>query len=196
MIRLLEDRGSVPYILLFQKDRGLIEEQIAATVDDVIAVSFDVGSSFSSGDMTSVLIGPAQQWGAIQQLVTTYHDTSGITRVSAWALDNSLQDTLWISEDISEPVLDISFIDPKNYPYIQLALHTTDSVEFHPSSIDYWRVLYDGSTELVLRPEYGFNYNNDTLNQGQQFSLEVAVENISPWPVDSVDVSLTMTGSA
>ncbi|HXR79910.1 MAG TPA: hypothetical protein VN763_03285, partial [Saprospiraceae bacterium] len=52
-IRTLEDKGSVPYIVLFQKDRRPIDEQIAADINDVISISFDGNSFFKSGSYVS-----------------------------------------------------------------------------------------------------------------------------------------------
>lgn len=193
-IRSLDDKGSVPYIVLFQKDRGPIEEQIAANKDDVISISFDGSSFFKSGAFISTPVGPASQWSSIEQEVTAFNDTTGAVTISAWALNENFTDTLWISHDITEPVIDISAIDAKNYPWIQLKMETLDTATYHPAKIDYWRVLYNGLPEFVINADAGFEFIADTLFQGQTMSLRATIENVSEIYADSLPVSLSIIG--
>ncbi|MEP6795675.1 MAG: C25 family cysteine peptidase [Saprospiraceae bacterium] len=190
MIRTLATTGSKPYIILFQKDRGLIDEQIATTFDDIITVSFDGGASLSSGKFTSTLIGPASSWYSIENQISNLVDTAGLNVLSAYALNKSLTDTLWISHDLNNQVQSISDIDAKAYPYIQLSLTTGDSSAYKPSQINFWRVYYEGYPEFIINPDEGFVYVADSLLQGQKMTLSTYVENLSPYDVDSIPVSL------
>ncbi|MGB3077847.1 MAG: C25 family cysteine peptidase, partial [Saprospiraceae bacterium] len=190
MIRTLATSGSKPYIILFQKDRGLIQEQIAATFDDIISVSFDGGASLSSGTFTSTLIGPSSSWHSIENQFSNLVDTAGVNVFSAYALSKSLTDTLWISHDLNSPVQSISDIDAKAYPFIRLSFTTGDSSSYKPSEINYWRVFYEGFPEFIINPDEGFVYVADSLLQGQKMSLSTYVENLSPYDADSIPVSL------
>ena len=189
-IRSLADKGSVPYIVLFQKGKKGIEEKIAADVEDIISVSFDGGSFFTKGNYLSTLIGPASAWGSIEQQIKTFNDTSGTAILSAWAMNSTLTDTFWISHDISSPSFDISQVDAQAYPYVQMKLETVDSTTYRPSQIEYWRVLYAGFPEFIIHPDLGFEFNDDTLYQGEEMRLRTYVENLSPYAVDSLPVSL------
>ena len=189
-IRTLATTGSVPYIILFQKDKGVIDEEIATNIDEVISISFDAGSFLTKGKFTSVLIGPASSWYSIENQITSYNDTSGSSVLSAWALSKDLSDTLWISHQLTEPELDISTIDAKNYPFIQLGLFTSDSATFKPASIEYWKVLFEGYPEFIIHPDVGFEFIADTLQRGQQMSLTTNITNLSDYDADSLAVSL------
>ncbi|MEO6132784.1 MAG: C25 family cysteine peptidase, partial [Saprospiraceae bacterium] len=190
MIRTLATTGSKPYIILFQKDRGLIQEQIAANFDDIITVSFDGGASLSSGRITSPLIGPSSNWYSIEYQISSLLDTSRVNVLSAWALDKNLTDTLWISHDLNTLVQSISDIDAKAYPYLQLSLTTGDSSAYKPSEIAYWQVYYEGYPEFIINSEIGFLYEADSLSQGQHMKLITYVENPTDYGVDSLPVAL------
>ncbi|HZV70014.1 MAG TPA: C25 family cysteine peptidase [Saprospiraceae bacterium] len=190
MIRTLATTGSKPYIILFQKDRGLIDEEIAADFDGVITVSFDAGGSLSSGKLTSTLIGPSSKWYSIENKISNLLDTAGINALSAYALSKDLTDTLWISHDLNNQTQVISDIDAKAYPFIQLSLLTGDSSSFKPSDIDLWRVYYEGYPEFIINPDLGFFYQADSLLQGELMRLSTYVENLSPYDVDTLPVSL------
>jgi len=194
-IRALQDKGSVPYIVLFQKDRHPIEEQMAADINDVISISFDGSSFFKSGSLVSVPVGPASTWGSIEQQVTSFNDTTGAIRISAWAMTNDFADTLWISHSITDSQVDLSSVDAKTYPWIQLKMETMDSATYHPAKIDFWRVLFDGPPEFIVNAESGYQFIADTLTQGQTMSLRAWIENISDFDADSILVSLNIIGN-
>ncbi len=190
MIRTLATTGSVPYIVLFQKDRGPIEERIGANIDDIISISFEGGSSLASGAYTTPLIGPASSWYSIENQIETLLDTAGTNVLSAWALKKNLTDTLWISHDLNNTTQSISDIDAKVYPYVQLSLTTGDSSSYKPSSIHLWRVYYEGYPEFIINPDEGYIFEADSLLQGQQMKLITNIENVSGYDVDSLPVSL------
>ncbi|HJW29136.1 MAG TPA: C25 family cysteine peptidase, partial [Saprospiraceae bacterium] len=190
-IRNLATSGSVPYIVLFRKDIGGIQEAIAADTSEVISLSYDIKHALTKGQMKSVRIGPASKWYSIQYDIDSLSvDSSGTNLVSAFALSSDLSDTLWISHRLTSPDTVISDIDAAQYPYIRLTLETEDKVHYDPSDIRYWRVLYDGYPEFVINPDAGFEFIADTLFQGQEMSLRAGIENISDVDAQSVPVSL------
>ncbi|HUR31925.1 MAG TPA: hypothetical protein VMZ69_10880, partial [Saprospiraceae bacterium] len=189
-IRTLEQSGSKPYIVLFQKDRRGIDEQIATNIDDVVSISFDGGASFADGRFVSKLAGPSQKWYSIENHIISHNDTTGSYTLSAFALNEARTDTLWISHDITEQEITIEHVDANLYPYIQLVLATVDSSTYNPADIDYWRVLYDGYPEFIINPDVGFEFVADTLFQGELMKLSTFIENVSDYGVDSIPVSL------
>jgi hypothetical protein len=194
-IRTLAVTGSVPYIVFFQKGKGGIEEVIAADTTEVISLSYDIPKSLSLGTHISRLVGPASHWSKILwEPRTTSPDTAGQDIFSAKAISADLSDTLLISDNIIDAETDISTIDAKAYPYIELSFSTQDSITFHPTDIVYWRVLYDGYPEFIINPDLGFEYYADTLFEGDLMRLRTYVENVTEYGVDSLDVSLRIIG--
>ncbi|HUR31641.1 MAG TPA: FlgD immunoglobulin-like domain containing protein, partial [Saprospiraceae bacterium] len=117
-------------------------------------------------------------------------DTAGTNIMSAFAISADFSDTILISNHLTSQDTNISSLDAKLYPYIQLVFSTQDSVLFHPGHINYWRVLYEGYPEMIINPEIGFEFIADTLFQGSQMSLSTFIENVSDYTVDSLSVSL------
>ncbi len=194
-IRTLATSGSKPYIIFFQKDRGIIDEIIGYDSTDVISMSVDIKGSFSNGAHISRLIGPASSWYSIlSETAVNLPDTTGRNILSAIALSSDFADTLVISTNITSPDTMISAIDAKAYPYIRLTYVIEDSVYYDPAKLQMWRVLYEGYPEFVIQPDAGFEFIADTLNQGERMSLWAHVENVSPYDVDSLAVSLRIIG--
>ena len=191
-IRTLEQTGSKPYIVLFQKDRGVIDEQIATNIDDVISISFDGGASFTDGRFISEIVGPSSKWYSIENQIISHNDTTGSNTLSAFALNEARTDTLWISQDIAEQEISIEHVNADLYPYIQLVLETVDSSTYNPADIEYWRVLYDGYPEFIINPDAGFVFIADTLFQGETMKLSTFIENVSDYSADSIPVSLRL----
>lgn len=192
-VRTLATTGSKPYIVFFQKGKGGIEELIAVDTAEVISVSYDIRKSLREGIHISRLIGPSSKWSAIQwDYQNPSVDTVGVNTLSAWAISSDLSDTILISSNIISQDTSIASLDAKAYPFIQLAFSTEDSVGYHPADILYWRVLYEGYPEFVINPDIGFEFESDTLFQGQQMNLTTFVENISDYDVDSLPVSLVI----
>lgn len=190
-IRSLATTGSKPYIGFFQKGIGGIEEIFAVDTADVISMSYDIKSSLEKGTMISTLVGPASQWYSMHLDYTLpLIDTAGLNIISVWALSANFADTLWISRNLTAQDTIIDDIDATAFPYIQFAMHTQDTVNYVPAKLKYWRVLYEGYPELVIQHDLGYTFIDDTLHQGETMYLNTSVENVSPYDVDSLPVSL------
>ncbi|MDZ4748608.1 MAG: C25 family cysteine peptidase [Saprospiraceae bacterium] len=190
-IRTLATEGSKPFIIYFQKDRGGIQELIAADTTDAISLSLDIQGSLTTGAHISQLVGPSTQWYSIlSETHVPAIDTVGDNILSAIALSADFSDTLLISSRILSQDTTIADIDASIYPYIRLTYRTQDSVTYDPVDLVFWRVLYDGYPELIIQPNLGFEFIADTLTKGEKMRLSTYVENVSPYPIDTLPVSL------
>ncbi len=190
-VRTLATTGSKPYIIYFQKDRGVIQELIAQDSADVISMSTDIMSSLTRGSHISRLVGPATQWYSIlNDTKPVAVDTAGKNILSAIALSSDFSDTLVISNQLLSQDTVIADIDAATYPYIRLTYSTEDSITFHPADLEMWRVLYEGNPEFVIQPDLGFEFIADTLNRGESLKLSTYVENVSAYDVDTLPVAL------
>lgn len=187
-IRSLAFTGSLPYIVFFQKDRGGIQELIGVDSSDVISMSWDAGVSLSDGAFVTPLIGPSSRWKSLQFDITDFSGNGAI--LSAWALSKDLSDTLWISHHLTQSDTSLLSINAEQYPYMQMSLHTIDSIEYKPADINFWRVLYDGYPEFVINPDVGYLYIAEILNQGDTMKLTTFVENVSDYTANNIPVSL------
>ncbi|MCB0612072.1 MAG: hypothetical protein KDC75_02155, partial [Phaeodactylibacter sp.] len=61
-VRVLAERGSVPYIFMFQKGKGALSENVANNVSDVIFAECNPSQRWYEGEMVSTPIGPVSSW--------------------------------------------------------------------------------------------------------------------------------------
>lgn len=191
-IRQLEDAGSLPFAIYYQKDVGPIKEAIASSPEETINLEYPFPSKNPFGDMTSVLIGPAKQWGSLHFKVEEDEDNENeITRVRVFQLDPQGNRTVYIDSAMSETV-DLSNIDADLYPQLQLEFYSKDDPERTPGQLPYWRVYYTPRTDLLFAGEPQFQFEADTLFQGQTLRLTATVQAIHDPGVDSVDIRFTI----
>ena len=88
--------------------------------------------------------------------------------------------------------IDLSNIDAANYPFIQLIAHTEDTLSFTAPQLKNWRVYYDMATELAIDPKSHFTFYKDTIQEGDNIILEMAVQNASSIDSDSLKVKYTI----
>jgi hypothetical protein len=61
-----------------------------------------------------------------------------------------------------------------------------DTVNRTPVQLDYWRINFQPVPEAALNPSLHLEWVTDTLDQFSPLSLSVAVENLTPWDMDSL----------
>ena len=199
LIRQLPIKGSVPYMFAFQKDRNnVLTEQVTNSYAEAISDSFFVPKRGYRGNVESKIIGPSAKW---QSLIVNCNlsfpnpETDSATfDVIGVAADKTTETTLL--SNISAVNTDISTINAITYPHLKLRFNSRDSIYRTSPQLKYWRVLYAGVTELAVTPNIFYRMYNDTIQQGDTFKMDVAIENISDVNADSVAVKLTLTDEA
>ena len=86
----------------------------------------------------------------------------------------------------------ISFIDAAEIPYIWLEFYTYDGPERTSPDLINWDVLFDGLPDAAVNPNEVFTPETDTLQQGQDFEINLAIENLMPYPMDSLLLKYTL----
>jgi hypothetical protein len=86
----------------------------------------------------------------------------------------------------------INFINPGQYPYIRLKMHSEDDTTHTPTQLYYWRVFYDKVPEAAINPSAHFYINRDTVGLGDTLNVEVALENVTELPMDSMRTLYTL----
>jgi hypothetical protein len=197
LVRKLATTGTMHYALAFKKGQGIIAENLGS-FNDGVPISFALDRALGEGKMESKIIGPAKE-GQSLELKYFAEQTSAIKDsisfdVIGLSLDKT-KDTVLLT-NINSLTTSLSKINAKQYPYLKLRLQGYDNVDKTPPQLDYWRVLYKGMTELAVSPNVKFAMYKDTLQQGDQFKIEVNVENISDVDADSVLVKWTLRNDA
>ncbi|HEX5002026.1 MAG TPA: C25 family cysteine peptidase, partial [Bacteroidia bacterium] len=179
-----------PWIFFTKKgNNSYTQEAIGDSMRTYITLSASLGGNWSKGFANSVEIGPAAQWTSLhweQEPVET-GPTADSAAIDIIGLTPAGQEVV-LATGIQPSTADtnISWIDHNQFPKIMLRAYLQDEVLFSPPRLKRWQVYYDEIMELALNPLKHFVLNKDTLQEGDQVNVEMAIENISNVSADSV----------
>ncbi|MCS6819347.1 MAG: hypothetical protein RMJ53_00075 [Chitinophagales bacterium] len=178
---------SAPYIYFTQKGNfnyPALSRLGNPPSTSIVTASTDFVGTWFQGAMTSTVIGPAQEWGSFHwQKRSKENPTYDEDTVAIYGINKANQKVLLLRT--AAPDNNIQFIDASVYPFIQLELVTKDVIDRTPTQLKYWRVLYKEVPEAALNPSAHFVFT-DSILLGSNLNLEIAVENVTEYPMDSL----------
>lgn len=180
-----------PYILTFKKGQGIISELIAENQQDVITTEVSIPGFWSEGNMASTVIGQASSWDSLfwEAVPETVDDT---IRLRLYGITNTNQSILLVDSLPFIGSLNLQDISIAEYPSLQLSYFAKDRYETTCPQLKYWRIYYEGYPDLALNPTAGFLFHADTLQQGENLRINMAVENLANVPIDSTWLILSI----
>ncbi|WP_460583434.1 putative type IX secretion system sortase PorU2 [Hymenobacter arcticus] len=114
-----------------------------------IVLTYTLATPGQAGTITSTLIGPAQQWRTLFDVIRPETPTASY-RLALVGYDASNNPTV-LNPDIKTKNLDVSAYSATTYPYMQLQLALRDSVNRTPPQLKQWLLTYKGLPEGVVR---------------------------------------------
>ncbi len=196
-IRSTQTKGSLPYILFYQKSDNIVNlplfEQLADTITEKISMSVPIIGSWDNGSVESSLIGPASSWQTLKwQAISPDHPDKDHYSIQVIGIKTDKTEEI-IYNNIAAFDTTLSGIDATIYPYIKLKYNSLDTATKSSAHLKHWRVLYQGIPELAIVPNKHFSFYNDTLQRGEILNFEIAVQNISDYQTDSILVKYNIT---
>ncbi|MES1221472.1 MAG: C25 family cysteine peptidase, partial [Bacteroidota bacterium] len=147
------------------------------------------------GFISSPAFGPAKKWKQLKWRGTIAPDVSATDAASIDVIgirsDNS-EAVLFSNINLSQQDYDISSVDPKEFPFVRLNLRNSDSINFTPYQMRYWRLTYDPVPEGALAPNISFQIK-DTVDIGEPLDFKVAFKNVSEVAFDSLKIKMVIT---
>lgn len=186
-IRLMQTKGTVPYVFVFKKGSGVLFEQIGKNFNDEFETEIPVHVFKTSGSFESTLIGPASKWDNCLWKESLKNDND-ISNIMVYKFDKELNLASQVDTLNSIYEFDLSSIDPIKYPYLKLQLNSQDGVQRSPVNIDFWRILYQGFPDAVLINDENAYFYKDTLENGDAFKFKSIVYNNTSIDMDSLSV--------
>jgi hypothetical protein len=194
LIRQLEQVGSVPYTIVYQKGQNNVLGETIEPLEGTSNVDFTLYRNLTEGKVQSILVGPAQAWENLVWEVdeaTMVESDSIILKLLGWKADNTADTLLFINETSGD--INLEDISSDEYSHLQIVYEAYDEVNRSAPFLKKWRILHQELPDLALSPNLEYSFVNDTLEQGQILDLKIAVKNIGNKLVsDSISVKYSI----
>jgi Peptidase family C25 len=178
------------FVFIYKKNDNSFTPQQAwskGVIDPITLLSTCPGPIYF-GTVTSPVFGPAKAWSMLHwrgaDPSTPATDTVGVKVIGIDTLGNI---TPLINLNRTQQDVNISSINAKLYPNLQLQLATYDSVHGLPYQLKSWRLNYTPVPEGALAPNIILKAP-DTVALGQPLEFEIAFKNVSPYAFDSMRI--------
>ena len=182
------------WILTYQKNKQSTfpsEFVFSQGVTDKIFLSRgDYITPDTAGTITSPLFGPAKQWQQVHWRGSSLESPStDSVSVTVIGVDTAGVQTPIYNLGLANQDYDISAINPKQYPYLQLKMQMKDTAHVTPYQLQYWRLNYIPVPEGALAGNL-FLSSKDTLELGEKLDFGIAFKNVSVSSFDSMRITL------
>lgn len=166
-------------------------QQIKGSRSEIIDVEFKFSGTWNNGEMSSTIIGPALKWNTIDYNWES-EETPVTDKVTYTLYGYSKEGKKEVLYDSVPKNADISFVDSKQYPFLQLGVNAVDTKNSTAPQFDYWRIIYEDVPEGAINPEKYLVKSKDTIPYGSSYKAAVAFENITDIDMDSILVKFTV----
>jgi hypothetical protein len=188
-IKLLKDGDA--FLLMGRKGHANSATEIyAPTSGTKYAINTILYGNYQRGTITSTRIGPAKSW---DELSWKWYTQDPILEedaaVSVYAINTRGEDSL-IYEDIARGEYDLSTLDAKRYPFLELVASLNDTIRGTAPQLDNWHVYFTPPPDGVIDPITNFEFREDTVWEGEDVFIHLGARNISDQDMDSVKVKL------
>ncbi|MEO6819276.1 MAG: C25 family cysteine peptidase [Ginsengibacter sp.] len=182
------------FIFMYQKNNPSFgPSNIFSTgISDKIVLDHQAISDDSVGMITSPQFGPALDWKQMNWDGNSVEPVSDDNpQIQIIGVNNNGDQSVLFNINKSQKSVNLSSVDAKQYPFIQLKMRNADSVQFTPYQLSYWRLNFTPAPEGALAPQLLFS-SKDTLQQGEILHFGIAFKNISNTSFDSVKINLSI----
>ncbi len=129
-------------IVFKAEDEPKTEQQLQLTTQ--------LSGIFSTGNLSSTVIGPAQNWGQVLFEVTNLElPLADVFSLSITGINKERQETVLQTNLTTSPV-SIANINAAEYPFLKLTLQVADDEYLTPAQINKWMVTYTPVAEGIL----------------------------------------------
>ncbi|MCE7994368.1 MAG: hypothetical protein HEP71_20445 [Roseivirga sp.] len=143
-----------------------------------ITFNTSIAASIDSGTVETPVIGPSSDWGRMTKRIFEEGSEDEVTfEVRGIALDGTVT---VLFPDVTLNELDLSGVDPLQYPYIRLYVNMEDRTSATPAQLDEWTVTYQGVPEGIVSLQNDQN-QNISLQEGEPFLAQFKFTNISAY---------------
>jgi hypothetical protein len=197
--QILNAQDSLPFIFFMKAGHPeTIQEIVGIMPDDHLTLESNLIGAAGQGVIKSPVIGPGLGWDLAEWQLGSLDNAQGdTTRIRLHGI-NWLGNDYILSDWAQNPsqISDLDFlINEEQFPFLRFEARVRDVAFNTPPQMDRWHLFYEQAPECAVNPEAGFYLNKDSLQQGEELLVAIAIENISPYDMDSLQVRYTVTDS-
>ncbi len=183
----------VPYAFFLKKNDPSypIYEIVGDTSTSIIDTVFQIVGKWTSGYIESTLIGPAASWTSLHWKAKALEAEADQMQLALYGIQADGSEHL-LAPNIVAWDTSLSFIQASQYPYLRLRLYSIDTTYRTPVQLQYWRINYQPVPDAALNPALHLSYS-DSTHQLLPYLFSCAVENLTPWPMDSMLMKFVIT---
>ncbi|PSR11457.1 MAG: hypothetical protein DA408_11235 [Bacteroidetes bacterium] len=191
-VRELATRGSLPYVLFYQKGVGFIGEALAEMLDGDVILQHGFKGPWYEGEMVTIPVGPVSKWNTLNlAFVPTTLEAADSIRVTLEGSTNQADwETLWETEGPPEPFYthDLTTVSSSTYPYLRVRYFAYDLEKRTIPKIKYLHIYHDPLAELAINPGQTYIFR-DSIQEGEPVELIYAIENLGVEEVQDVNIT-------
>ncbi len=189
-----------PYILIAQKGNPSYTKEAFSNNCGGVTLTSSMSNNWINGNITSPLIGPALKWTSLHWQSTSTEPLNLKDTLSISVFGVNLNNNETLLTKILAPSADVlqldTLVDAKTYPFVRLEAYLADDSMHTPVQLKRWQVVYDEVMEVAVNPNATFSITSDSLQQGNNFKMTVALVNISETDADSLQVTYWFTDAS
>lgn len=183
------------FAITFKKgDLSSVIENVSSDPKAKVEVKRNLITSSDFGQMTSVDLGPAKNFTRLayrfSSLEVNSFDSVNVAVIGVDSLEG--ETTVFVSNQLRFDTIAVNLVDTTKFSRIRLRMQVKDSANQTPPQLDRWQVSFNELPDAALSPVQFFTVNNDSLEQGETFILEVAIENVTQVDMDSLKVAFNL----
>ena len=187
-----------PYLFLARKNSGKpIFERYSNSIYGSVYMDTTIIGRQDTGYIASTIIGPAASWGTVYKTIKN-SDTTDHYDLQIIGIDNNNNDSILVKK-VPSDTFNISNINAAKFPYLQLEVTESDTVNLTPPQLKKWQVIFSQVPEgtLDLYKAGLQNYQYFTKQEGDTIHLSFIFENISAYNFpDSLKVKFIVTNES
>jgi len=182
-----------PFIFSVKKgDKSSVVETSGKTITEEIELKRTLVTSATFGEITSTKVGPSPNFKRLSYRFSS-QESNSTDEVSFELLglkDNGSTETLFTSDQFALDTNIRQLLSRKSIQELRLRVTGSDAITQTPPQLERWEVSYTELPDAALAPNLFFKINKDTLQQGENFEFEVAIQNNSPIDMDSLAIEI------
>jgi hypothetical protein len=181
-----------PYTFFCEQGNPAVhDEAVGTSFSTAVNKDYTFLGRWNQGTMKSVKIGPASEWGSVHwRNYALENQSSDNQKIEIYGITGLNQEFKLLETTTLDTA--ITFINAQQFPYIRLNYVTQDDTTRTPAQLYYWRVLYKQAPEAAINPAAYFKVALDTISLGDSLDIQIALENVTDVPMDSMRTKYTI----